>query len=54
MLDRAEKAEPSEHAPQRATPEQRTKVILMAQLVAIVALLVVWSILRSKRSRAPQ
>lgn len=30
--------------------EDRTKVIMMSQVVAIVALLVLWSIIRAKRA----
>jgi len=32
--------------------EDRTKVIILSQVVAIVALLVIWSIIRSKRAAA--
>lgn len=32
------------------SPTDKTRVILMSQVVTIVALLVLWSILRSRRS----
>lgn len=34
----------------RASAADRTKVIVMAQVVVIVALLVIWSIFRARRS----
>lgn len=37
----------------RASAADRTKVILMAQVVVIVALVVVWSILRARRGSRP-
>ena len=36
----------------RVSPSDRTKVILLSQVVAIVALLVVWSIIRSRQAAA--
>lgn len=44
-------AQRSEHegALGRASPTDRTKVIILAQIVVIVALLVVWSIVRTRR-----
>jgi len=55
MLDRAKAARADESVDSRepVAASERTKVILMAQVVAIVALLVLWSILRSKRACAP-
>ena len=38
---------------ERASAADRTKVVLMAQVVVIVALLVVWSILRARRRSNP-
>jgi hypothetical protein len=39
---------------ERASAADRTKVVLMAQVVVIVALVVVWSILRTRRgSKSP-
>jgi heme/copper-type cytochrome/quinol oxidase subunit 2 len=38
----------------RASPADRTKVIILAQIVTIVALLVVWSIVRARRSNGEE
>jgi len=47
-MERAET--PDDVAPaERASAADRTKVILMAQVVVIVALVVVWSLLRARR-----
>jgi hypothetical protein len=55
MLDRAKRARTADPADTRepVAASERTKVILMAQVVAIVALLVLWSIMRSRRSYVP-
>lgn len=55
MLDRAKRAGPGGQVDSRepVAASERTRVILMAQVVAIVALLVVWSIMRSKRACPP-
>jgi hypothetical protein len=55
MLDRAKAARTGESVNSRepVAASERTKVILMAQVVAIVALLVLWSIMRSKPACAP-
>ena len=55
MLDRAKGARTAEPVNSRepVAASERTKVILMAQVVTIVALLVLWSIMRSKRAGAP-
>ena len=51
MLKRADKPRAAESTDSpRASSSERTKVILMAQLVAIVALIVVWSIVRNRRA----
>jgi len=52
MLDGARRARTAKPVDSRepVAPSERTKVILMAQVVAIVALLVLWSIMRSKRA----
>jgi hypothetical protein len=56
MLDRAKRARTTESVDSRepVAASERTKVILMAQVVTIVALLVLWSIMRSKRACPPQ
>ena len=50
----AKVADPSLQEPvaNRASPTQRTVVIIGAQLTVIVALLIVWSIRRNRRSNA--
>ncbi len=55
MLDRAKRARTAEPVDSRESvaASERTKVILMAQVVAIVALLVLWSIMRSRRACVP-
>ena len=55
MLDRAKRARTTEPVDSRepVAASERTKVILMAQVVTIVALLVLWSIMRSKRACTP-
>lgn len=52
MLDRAKRARTATPVDSRepVAASERTKVILMAQVVTIVALLVLWSIMRSKRA----
>jgi hypothetical protein len=41
-----------ENADPEVSSADRTRVIIMSQVVVVVALLVLWSILRSRRSRA--
>lgn len=53
MSDRSENAETVEPGP-RASGADRTKVVILAQVVVIVALVVLWSILRARRSPCPQ
>ena len=55
MLDRAKRARTADSVDSRepVAASERTKVILMAQVVTIVALLVLWSIMRSKRACPP-
>lgn len=52
MLDRAKRIRTAKPVDSRepVAASERTKVILMAQVVTIVALLVLWSILRSRRA----
>ncbi len=49
MTQTAHLAKPSASARPAVTPGQRTAVILMAQLVVIIALLVLRSIVRGRR-----
>ena len=55
MTDAATTLEQAEHKGRRmqdVSAEDRTKVIVLAQVFAIVALLVLWSIIRGKRAAA--
>lgn len=50
MVDGAVEDRTNLTPPPQVTPADRTKVILMSQVVTIVALIVLWLIVRSRRA----